>query len=191
MWTPTVTASPREVAQALPRVCQHISYAVDYDQHGQVDPYVHNASRGAGLTELLIVDDADRLKAIGLEQVRDYYDRHYLGVILIGMPGLENRLARYPQLYSRVGFAHEYRPLSTEELTAVLTRRWHTDGLASSTDEFTESVAIATIARITGGNFHLVDRLLSQVQRMQQINHLDTITPEVVEAARDALLIGR
>jgi Holliday junction resolvasome RuvABC ATP-dependent DNA helicase subunit len=83
------------------------------------------------------------------------------------------------------------RPLSTEELTAVLTRRWHTDGLTSSTDEFTESVAIATIARITGGNFRLVDRLLSQVQRIQQINHLDTITPEVVEAAREALLIGR
>ena len=67
----------------------------------------------------------------------------------------------------------------------------HIDGLASSTDEFTESVAIATIARITGGNFRLVDRPLSQVQRIQQINHLDTITPEVVEAARDALLIGR
>ena len=190
VWTPTVTASPREVAQALPRACQQVSYAVDYDQYGQVDPYVHNASRASGLAELLIVDEADRLKTTGLEQVRDYYDRHTMGVILIGMPGIEKRLARYPQLYSRIGFAHEYRPLTTEELTAVLSRRWHTDGLASGTDEFTESVAIATIARITGGNFRLVDRLLSQVKRILQINHLDTVTPEVVEAAREALLIG-
>ncbi len=190
VWTPTVTASPREVAQALPRACQQISYVVDYDQNGQVDPYVHNASRASGLTELLIVDEADRLKATGLEQVRDYYDRHNMGVILIGMPGIEKRLARYPQLYSRIGFAHEYRPLTTEELTAVLTSHWHTDGLPSSTDEFTENVAIATIARITGGNFRLVDRLLSQVHRILQINHLDTVTPEVVEAAREALLIG-
>ncbi|MBA3619056.1 MAG: hypothetical protein H0W56_05590 [Acidothermales bacterium] len=60
VWTPTVTASPREVAQALPRACQHIFYAIDYDQYGQVDPYVHNASRASGLTELLIVDEADR-----------------------------------------------------------------------------------------------------------------------------------
>ncbi len=190
VWTPTVTASPREVAQALPRACQPISYAVDYAQHGHVDPFVHNDSRASGLTELLIIDEADRLKTVGLEQVRDYYDRHTMGVILIGMPGIEKRLARYPQLYSRVGFAHEYRTLTTEELTAVLTRRWHADGLAGNDDDFTESVAIATIARITGGNFRLVDRLLSQIQRIQRINHLGTVTPEVVEAAREALLIG-
>jgi len=185
---PALDEAPR---QALPRACQQISYAVDFDQYGQVDPYVHNASRASGLTELLIVDEADRLKTTGLEQVRDYYDRHTLGVILIGMPGIDKRLARYPQLYSRIGFAHEYRPLTAEELTAVLARRWHTEGLTSGTDEFTESVAIATIARITGGNFRLVDRLLSQVQRIMHINHLDTVTPEVVEAAREALLIGR
>ena len=106
------------------------------------------------------------------------------------MPGIDKRLARYPQLYSRVGFAHEYRPLTPEELTAVLNRRWHTDGLAGEDDEFTQAVAIATVARITGGNFRLVDRLLTQIQRILTINQLATVTPEVVEAARESLLIG-
>jgi DNA transposition AAA+ family ATPase len=113
-----------------------------------------------------------------------------MGLILIGMPGLEKRLARYPQLYSRIGFAHEYRPLSTDELTAVLTRRWRVDGLRAAND-FDADVTIAAIARITGGNFRLIDRLLTQVRRVRDINHLDRITPEVVEAAREALLIGR
>ena len=190
LWTPTVTATGHQIDQEVPRACQQVSYAVDYATHGTVDPFVHTESRSSGLTELLIVDEADRLKTTGLEQVRDYYDRHTMGLVLIGMPGIEKRLARYPQLYSRIGFAHEYRPLSTDELTAVITRRWHTDDLRAST-EFDEDVTIAAIARITAGNFRLVDRLLTQIRRVRDINHLDTINTDVVEAARDALLIGR
>lgn len=125
--------------------------------------------------------------AQGLEQVRDYYDRHTMGIILVGMPGIEKRLARYPQLYSRIGFAHEYRNLTPEELTVVLAR-WipaapHDDPIAYAT-------AVATIVRITQGNLRLVDRILSQIHRLQTINSLDTLTPEVVDAAREALLIG-
>lgn len=190
MWTPTVSVSTREVDQALPRACQQVSYAIDYHQLGAVDPFVHTDSAGSALTELLIIDEADRLKTTGLEQVRDYYDRHRLGVILIGMPGIEKRLARYPQLYSRIGFAHEYRPLTTDELTAVLTRRWHTSDMTDD-DTLAQTTAIATIARITGGNFRLVDRLVTQIERIREINQLPAVTPDAVEAAREALLIGR
>ena len=51
-------------------------------------------------------------------------------------------------------------------------------------------MCIRDSARITGGNFRLVDRLLTQIQRILTINQLATVTPEVVEAARESLLIG-
>ncbi len=187
-FTPTVAATVRQIDTGLPKACQQISFAVDYAEHGIVDPYVHTESRSSGRTELLIIDEADRLKTTGLEQVRDYFDRHHMGVILIGMPGIEKRLARYPQLYSRIGFAHEYRPLTPDELTAVLNER-----LPVSTtigDPIAHATAIATIVRITGGNFRLVDRLTTQIERVQALNNLDSLTPELVDAAREALLIG-
>jgi DNA transposition AAA+ family ATPase len=186
-FTPTVSATVRQIDQGLPRACQQISYALDYAEHGVVDPFVHTASRHSGRTELLIIDEADRLKTTGLEQVRDYYDRHTMGIILIGMPGIEKRLARYPQLYSRIGFAHEYRNLTPEELTIVL-GRWIPATTAD--DPIDHATALATIVRITEGNLRLVDRILTQIRRIQTVNNLDTLTPEVVDAAREALLIG-
>jgi DNA transposition AAA+ family ATPase len=192
IWTPTVTATAKEVDQALPRPPADLLRR-RLPRARSRRPVRTTQSLASGLTELLIVDEADRLKTTGLEQVRDYYDRHHMGVILIGMPGIERRLAYYPQLYSRIGFAHEYRPLNPDELTVMLTRRWHTDSLAAGSPDdegFTPTVAIATIARIAGGNSRLVDRLLTQIQRIRQINNLDVITPEVIEAAREALLIG-
>ncbi len=45
-------------------------------------------------------------------------------MILIGMPGLEKRPARYPQFYSRIGFVHEFRLLAAQEICQLLDQRW-------------------------------------------------------------------
>ncbi len=55
-----------------------------------------------------------------LEQVRAIFDAAEIGVILIGMPGLENALARYPQFYSRIGFVQEFRPRGSAETRQLL-----------------------------------------------------------------------
>lgn len=140
-------------------------------------------------TELVIVDEADRANAAGLEQLRDLFDRSGIGMILIGMPGFERRLARYPQLYSRIGFAHRYLPIDTEDMPAVLSTYWQHLGYDYRPDG-DDAEATAAITSVTGGNFRLIERLMTQIARVIDINHLDRVTPDVVHAARKALVIG-
>ncbi len=141
-------------------------------------------------TALLVIDEADRLKIAGLEQARSIFDQGGIGMVLIGMPGLEKRLARYPQFYSRIGFVHEFRPLSASEIRQLLGQHWTPPGVKLPGDAI-DTVAAASIIRITGGNFRLLNRLLTQVERILEINALPLVTKQVVEAARENLVIGQ
>jgi hypothetical protein len=51
-------------------------------------------------------------------------------------------------------------------------------------------VVTAAIIRITGGNFLLLRRLLSQVERILRVNALSAVTPAVIDAAREDLVNG-
>lgn len=186
--TPTVRGTLRELRETLLSHLVRASSGIDEHLHRHVKGFrpVHYT----GLVEMLIFDEAERLSVTALEWIRDLFDRIGVGVIFIGMPGMEKRLSRYPQLYSRVGFAHHYQALQGDELSFVLTRHWRKLGLPLDQADFTDTQAIATIARITGGNFRLLHRLFVQIERILKINGLSVITNDVVEAARSTLVIG-
>jgi hypothetical protein len=188
IYTPTVTITPKQLAADLQGLCLDLELAAALALDPEGD---HLSVRPReGWTELILIDEADRLKTVTLEQLRDLYDRGQFAVVLIGMPGLEKRLARYPQLYSRVGFVHQFRPLSTEEVYFVLEQKLQQLGLTFSPEDFTDTEAVAAIIRITSGNFRLLQRLLAQIERVLQINQMHLVTKEVVETARASLVIG-
>jgi DNA transposition AAA+ family ATPase len=149
-YTAPVNATPGRVERDVRARCYQLTdliHEAEADAVGEAYVYPSGLCNRA---ELLLVDEGDRLKLLGLEQLRDFYDQDGLGLVLIGMPGLEKRLARYAQLYSQVGFVHAYRPLSDEELQFIL----------------------------------------AQISRILAINELRVVTKEVVETAREHLVIG-
>jgi DNA transposition AAA+ family ATPase len=121
--------------------------------------------------------------------VRDFADRGSFGLVLLGMPGLEKRIARVPQLYSRIGFNHEMESLSPEETHDFLHKRWN-HRVKPSSDDFTDKEAVTAIVRITRGNLRLIERLMMQVEHVLVANQLTIVIKEVVETARQNLIIG-
>jgi AAA domain len=123
-------------------------------------------------TTLLMIDEADRLKTTGLEQVRDIFDQVGIGVVLIGIRGLEKRLSRYPQLYSRAGFVHAFRPLSAAGVRDLFRRQWLPAGVILPDEGLHEEAGMASIIPDYRGELPVVasptdaDRTLGGDQRL-------------------------
>ncbi len=193
LYTPTVANTPKRVEQEIRALRLALSYLVETARHGLAQKSSDELAPRRVVpdpTDLIIIDEADRLKTATLEQIRDIYDHGNIGIVLIGMPGLEKRLSRYPQLYSRVGFVHEFRSLNAEESRLFLAQQWKHWGLTLNPENAAEMEAISAIIRITNGNFRLLNRLLKQIERIADINALHMVSKEVVEVARQQLVIG-
>jgi DNA transposition AAA+ family ATPase len=188
LYLPEVTNSPNAVRHQVINLICDFEFLVSQSIHrDKPDDWLELVRERV---KLLIIDEADRLQSKSLEQIRDFYDRHKIAVIFIGMPGIEKRLVRFPQLYSRIGFAHAYKPLCEEETAFIIKNHLHVFGISMNTDDFTDQEAIAAITRITQGNFRLINRLLKQATRIMKVNQLSSIRKEVIDAARECLVIG-
>ena len=136
------------------------------------------------------MDEADRLTVASLEHLRNLYDRYGFGLILMGMPGLEKKLACYRQLYSRIGFVHEFRPLREAEMQLVARQHAATFGIAFDPESLDAVEALAAVVRITRGNLRLAERMLAQMRRIMDLNGTEAVSTDIVNAARDRLVIG-
>jgi AAA domain len=130
LYTPGVVNTPRIIERDVGGLWRAVFGLARRAIVGHPDP-----ERGPRPPDLIVVDEADRLKTAGLEQLRDLYDRRHIALVLIGMPGLQKRLARYAQLYSRVGFVHQFQPLSGREFQNVVERQWVQLQLDSAMDQ--------------------------------------------------------
>lgn len=135
--------------------------------------------------ELIIVDEAHRLRHEALEQLRDLHERWKVGIVLIGDPGMDRRLERQPHFSHRVAFVHQYRQLNLEEARLFIDHKLDELGLSKL-----ESDLYSVIYWYTQGNFRMLNNLFLQISRLLRINAMNEITRDLIDTAREILLYG-
>jgi hypothetical protein len=106
--------------------------------------------------------------------------------VLIGMPGIEKRIARFPQFYSRIGFVHEFRPLAANQVQELLAQRWAPAGIKLPDGPLSPEV-VASLIRMTGGNF----RLHHQFERFRTAMNFYVAYPHRGSFRFESVYLGR
>jgi DNA transposition AAA+ family ATPase len=144
----------------------------------------------ADYTKLIIIDEADRLKPAALEQIRNIYDTGKISIVLIGMPGIEKKLSRFPQLYSRVGFVHNFKPISKKEIRNVIFSKMNEFKIKYTHDDKETKEACTEIINQTDFNFRKIQRLFDQIDRVMKLNNISNLKKDVVETAKGSVIRG-
>lgn len=75
-------------------------------------------------------------------------------------------------------------------MQSLLERHWAPIGVSLPGSTFTPEM-VARLIRITSGNLRLLTRLLAQIERVLIVNDAQAVSLDIVEAARDSLIIGQ
>jgi len=189
--TSSMTDTPARMEKSIASNAYILQFIKKFFKNGnKIDNSYTREEEKFSYLKLLIIDEADHLKYTTLEQIRNIYDRFNFGLIFIGMPGIERRLSRYPQLYSRVGFLHEFKALSKDEMTYIIDRHLNQLNTKIKLENFDDFETMNSVIRITKGNFRILTRLFQQLERLMQINNVYSINTELVNTARELLVLG-
>lgn len=187
LYTPSQLKSSKEILKEINLFWREFGLLKERGIYGLEIPLDAREKHHA---KMIIIDESERLKPETFELIREIYDSGKANFIFIGMPGIEKVMSRFPQLYSRIGFVHQFKNIGNQELKFILENHLSKLNYSYKDDDYTDQEVISTILRITNGNFRLIDRVIKQSVRIMKVNCMTTITKEIIEAARSCLLIG-
>lgn len=135
---------------------------------------------------LLIIDEADKLVSKytqkKMEILRAIFDQSDVGLVIAGEPKLEAQIKTYlVRMANRVDFYASLRGLTPGEVETYLS------DFSITPDAMTELKARA--CNMQTGCFRLLDRTLSNIQRILAENGEELITPKIIEQASAMMML--
>jgi general secretion pathway protein A len=148
-----------------------------------------------GKNILLIVDEAQNLKASVLEEIRmlsdvEAFQQKVLSVILVGQPQLNENLEHpmLEQLEQRIRLRYHLRPLNQDETGDYMRHRLDVAGWRRG--ELFSSEVVGHVYQYTGGIPRLVNVLCDTVLLAAFVDELEAVTTELVDSAVEELRWG-
>jgi DNA transposition AAA+ family ATPase len=191
-YTPTATVTARQIEKDLAllrwslRVIGEAASVVPQEVEtveGMVRP---------GQVDLLVVDEADRLKPLALEVLRDVYDPQSDGAGAYRTARARETIGEVSTAVFTGRIRASIPDVGREEQRELIEQQTRSFGGGRGKERKIKKEALAQIIRMTGGNFRQMERLLSQMKRILEINlEVEQVSREVVEAAREQLVFGK
>lgn len=119
----------------------------------------------------LMVDEADYVlrRSAMVDSLRDLHDFSGVPVIMIGMPGIQRQLVRWPQVTGRILHEVEFRPCDLEDAHV----------LANALCEVRpDGALLARLEAEARGSVRLIVVGLARIEAFARARGLDPVTPE-------------
>lgn len=184
-YKPGITVSPARLKSEL-TVLKNRFHDAKTRAISWQNPQTWAAAHQSKQVNLIIVDEAHRLKYATFEELRDLQEKWSVGIVLIGDLGMERSLARMFHFSDRVRYIERFEPLSMQETVMYIDQRIDTMSVSKPPEE-----VYSLISDYCRGNPRKLGHLFALVERLLQINDdlVDGVTSEVVKTAREMMLL--
>ena len=157
-WHSPPEAGPRELFVGI---LNYLKYQITRGTIPEVRERVYQILKACGV-EMIIVDEAHRLRPKTFSEIRDIFDQLEIAVVLVGTDRLDAVIRRDEQVYNRFMACYRFHRLSTEQLEET-TAIWETHvlKLPQPSNLTTEKMQVL-LGKATGGYLGLLDRILRE-----------------------------
>ena len=142
-------------------ILEHLKYQVAKGTVAEIRDRTLRVLKGCGV-EMLMIDEADRLKPKTFAEVRDIFDKLEISVILVGTDRLDAVIKRDEQVYNRFRACHRFGKLSGDDFKRAV-EIWEKRVLQLPVaSNLSSKTMLKTLGEATGGYIGLMDMILRE-----------------------------
>jgi DNA transposition AAA+ family ATPase len=142
-------------------ILEHLKYQVTRGTVAEIRERTLRVIKGCAV-EMLIIDEADRLKPKTFAEVRDIFDKLEISVILVGTDRLDAVIKKDEQVYNLFRACHRFGKLSGDDFKRTV-EIWEKQVLRLPTpSNLSGKTMLRTLGEATGGYIGLMDMILRE-----------------------------